>query len=120
MQPTGGQPGLNHGAVDAPSAEEVRGHVARVLASTAFKSSKRCHRFLDFIVIELLEGRASTIKERTLATQVFDRSPTWDAGGDDTIVRAEPERYGSAWLSTTTARKAHWKRFEWNCRWARM
>ena len=87
MQPTGGQPGLNHGAVDAPSAEEVRGHVARVLASTAFKSSKRCHRFLDFIVIELLEGRAGTIKERTLATQVFDRSPTWDAGGDDTIVR---------------------------------
>ena len=65
MQPTGGQPGLNHGAVDAPSAEEVRGHVARVLASTAFKSSKRCHRFLDFIVIELLEGRAGTIKGRT-------------------------------------------------------
>ena len=66
--------------------EEIRAQVSRVLSSPSFRSSKRCARFLGFIVTETLEGRASTLKERTLATEVFDRPISWGAG-DDTIVR---------------------------------
>jgi hypothetical protein len=86
MQPVAPS-GATQGGVSSPSPDEIRAHVARVLASPAFRASKRCHRFLDFIVTQLLEGHASTIKERTLATEVFDRSASWDSGGDDTIVR---------------------------------
>jgi hypothetical protein len=57
-----------------------------LLASPAFRSSRRGARFLEFTVGEALQGRADTLKERTLAVEVFDRSPSWDAG-DDTIVR---------------------------------
>lgn len=67
--------------------DEIRAHVARLLASPAFRASKRCHRFLEYVIREMLAGNAGTIKERTLATEVFDRSPAWDSGGDDTIVR---------------------------------
>lgn len=66
--------------------DEVRTHLARVLTSSAFRSSKRCARFLEFIVRESLDGRSATLKERTIATEVFDRSPAWDSS-DDTIVR---------------------------------
>lgn len=66
--------------------EEVQSHLARVLSSTAFKSSRRCARFLEFIVRETLEGRSCTLKERTIATEVFDRSANWDST-EDTIVR---------------------------------
>ena len=68
------------------TAEQVMQHLERLLASTAFRSSKRCQRFLQFTVTQVLEGRASTLKERTLAGEVFDRGTSWDAG-EDTIVR---------------------------------
>jgi hypothetical protein len=87
MKPAGGPSGVTNLAAPAPSPDEIRAHVGRVLTSTVFRSSKRCHRFLDFIVTQVLEGKASIIKERTLATEVFDRSASWDSGGDDTIVR---------------------------------
>ena len=38
------------------------------------------------MVNQTLEGNAHTLKERTLAVEVFDRSASWDSG-DDTIVR---------------------------------
>lgn len=38
------------------------------------------------MVNQTLEGNAPTLKERTLAVEVFDRSASWDSG-DDTIVR---------------------------------
>ena len=87
MQPAGGPFGVTNVTPITPSPEDIRAHLGRVLASTAFRSSKRCYRFLDFIVTQALEGKASTIKERTLATEVFDRAVSWDSGGDDTIVR---------------------------------
>lgn len=70
----------------APSGDEIHLFLERLLASPAFRSSKRCQRFVQFTTAQLLNGRASTLKERTLATEVFDRSVSWDAG-DDTIVR---------------------------------
>ncbi len=71
---------------DELAAEEILSHLKRIFASPAFRTSKRCHRFLDYVVTQTLSGKASTLKERTLAVEVFDRSSSWDSG-DDTIVR---------------------------------
>lgn len=75
------------GSAPPATPDEIRGHLERVLSSPAFRGSKRSHRFLSYIVDQLLAGNASAIKERTLATEVFDRSASWDSGGEDTIVR---------------------------------
>jgi hypothetical protein len=66
--------------------EEVRAHLERVLSSLPFRASKRCSRFLAYVVSEALEGNTGHLKERILATEVFDRSASFDPG-DDTIVR---------------------------------
>ena len=74
------------GSIEEIPAEEVRSHLERVLASPQFRISKRCHRFLNYVVNEVIEGKADSLKERTLATDVFDRPASWDSG-EDTIVR---------------------------------
>jgi hypothetical protein len=68
------------------SAGEIRAHLERLLASPAFRSSKRCQRFLAYVVGEALDGKAGSLKERTLAIEVFDRAESFHSG-DDTIVR---------------------------------
>jgi hypothetical protein len=89
--------------VEELSAGEVRSHLQRLLASPAFRSSKRCQRFLAYVVGEVLEGKTDGLKERTLATQVFDRSESFHSG-DDTIVRvgAREVRKRLAQYYTTT------------------
>lgn len=74
------------GSLEEIPAEEVRAHLAKVLASPQFRSSKRCHRFLNYVVSQVIEGNAETLKERTLATDVFDRPASWDSS-EDSIVR---------------------------------
>lgn len=59
--------GKQEGLHEALAAEEIFSHLARIFASPAFRGSKRCHRFLDYVVRQTLEGKASTLKERTLA-----------------------------------------------------
>lgn len=83
MIPNGGK---EEGIHEEVAAEEIRSHLERIFASPAFRASKRCHRFLKYVVMQTLDGKASTLKERTLAVEVFDRSSSWDSG-DDTIVR---------------------------------
>jgi hypothetical protein len=78
--------GKEEGLHEELAAHEVRSHLARIFASPAFRASKRCHRFLEYVVMQTLDGKASILKERTLAVEVFDRSTSWDSS-DDTIVR---------------------------------
>ncbi len=87
MDRAASSPGAPPHSVVPASADEIRSHLNRILASSAFRASKRCHRFLEFVIDQLLTGNAASIKERTLAIEVFDRSSSWDSGGDDTIVR---------------------------------
>ncbi|MGA8030484.1 MAG: hypothetical protein WB992_25355 [Bryobacteraceae bacterium] len=58
----------------------------RVLASHHFRSSKKCSRFLRYIVEVALDGRFDCLKERTLGVDVFDREPHYDTN-QDPIVR---------------------------------
>jgi len=69
-----------------PSAELVAEHLRRILESTAFRASKRSQAFLNYVVRATLEGRADTLKERTLAVEVFGRPQDVDLA-EDTIVR---------------------------------
>lgn len=61
-----------------PSEPAVRAQLERILASPQFAVSDRARRFLRFVVEEALAGRADTLKEYTLATEVLGRDASFD------------------------------------------
>jgi len=69
-----------------PNREEIGRQLRAILASPAFHGSRRCQQFLEFVCEKSLAGEGRTIKERTIAIDVFGRSPQTDLG-EDTIVR---------------------------------
>jgi len=69
-----------------PTPEEVRRQLDAILASPTFHGSKRCQKFLEHVCNKSLSGEESTLKERTVAIEVFGRLPESDLG-EDTIVR---------------------------------
>lgn len=69
-----------------PPPELVLAHLKQILDSSAFRSSKRSQAFLSYVVHAALEGRSDTLKERTLAVELFGRPQDVDLA-DDTIVR---------------------------------
>ncbi len=71
--------------------ETVRGQVARIIQSSQFNASEKQKRFLQFIVDEVLEGRAAQLKAYTVAIAVYDRPSTFDPQTDP-IVRVEAGR----------------------------
>lgn len=68
-----------------PDAEAVRDQLERVLAGIPFRNSKRDALFLRYVVSETLEGRAGSLKERRIGTEVFDRPPSYDTSGDPIV-----------------------------------
>lgn len=74
-----------------PTPDEVSAQLGRVLASADFGQSERLRKFLRFVVEETLAGRAATLKEYTIALEVFERD---DSFGPQTssIVRVEASR----------------------------
>lgn len=70
------------------SAAEVEAHLERVLASDAFKASRRSQDFLRFVVQRVLAGQEETIKERTIAVEVFGRPAHYDSS-EDSFVRVK-------------------------------
>jgi hypothetical protein len=73
--------------VDAPSPEEIRAQMERLLACSLFRTSRRCQALLKHIVESALAGETSALKERTLGVDVFGRAPDYDTG-EDPVVRA--------------------------------
>jgi hypothetical protein len=70
----------------APQPDEIRRQLRAILTSPAFLGSKRSQQFLEYVCEKSLNGEAATLKERTIAVEVFGRSPESDLG-EDTIVR---------------------------------
>jgi hypothetical protein len=69
-----------------PGADQVRQELTLILDSPAFRTSKRCHDFLEYAVSKALDGDVESLRERSLAVEVFGRKN--DAAlGDDSIVR---------------------------------
>lgn len=70
----------------APTPDEARRQLQAILASPTFHGSKRCQQFLEYVCEKALIGETASLKERTVAIDVFGRQP--DSGlGEDTIVR---------------------------------
>jgi len=59
-----------------------------VLASRTFAKSVRLARFLEFICLRAIEGKARELNEQQIGIHVFDRSPAYSAS-DDSIVRTQ-------------------------------
>jgi Tol biopolymer transport system component len=70
---------------------EVRRELERVLESKAFSGAQRSRELLRFIVEETLRGRATRLKEYTLAVDALGRGPEFDSRVDP-IARVEASR----------------------------
>ncbi|MFQ5915855.1 MAG: tetratricopeptide repeat protein [Nitrospinota bacterium] len=75
----------------APSPEDVRAQVEKILLHPEFAASERIQDFLRFIVEETLGGRAEGLKGYTIGVEVFGRDESFDPQ-IDTIVRVEAGR----------------------------
>jgi hypothetical protein len=84
MQPT--RTKLEHESLDLPNADQIRAELAAILDSSVFRTSKRCHDFLQYVVTQALRGDLQNLRERSLAVEVFGRR-TQASLGDDSIVR---------------------------------
>lgn len=69
------------------SVQSIDAQVAKIVSSEIFDHSPRMRRFLRFV----MERAALGVKEYTIATEVFDRPPTFDPRLDP-LVRVEARR----------------------------
>src|SRR5580698_10401125 len=72
----------------------IREQLVRILQSRVFALSTRLRRFLRFAVESTLEGRADSLKEYVIGTEVYDRKPPYEPS-QDSIVRTEARRLRS-------------------------
>lgn len=75
----------------APSSEEVRSVLERILASGRFVRSKRASQLLSYLVEATLSGRGENIKAFSIAVDVFGKDQSFDAD-NDTLVRVQAGR----------------------------
>lgn len=66
--------------------QAVRAELDRLLESPAFRTSKRCKEFLEYIVEHTMTGQSGTLKERSLGVELFHLPTDFDPG-QHTIVR---------------------------------
>src|ERR1700746_409830 len=78
-------------AVDAVPTTAVREQLARIVNSPGFVSSARLSRFLTHVVNRTIEGDLDSLKEFSVALEVFDRSSDYDPN-IDAIVRVQARR----------------------------
>src|ERR1700741_3645137 len=82
---------LDNSAADPVPATAVRDQLARVGNSPGFVSSVRLCRFLTHIVNRTLDGDIDSLKELSIAMEVFARNSEYDSN-IDAIVRVEARR----------------------------
>jgi hypothetical protein len=68
-----------------PAKAAARAHLAHILESPQFRSSKRCSAFLRHVVEHAVEGRLESLKERILGVEVFERDPNYDTNQDPVV-----------------------------------
>src|SRR5271165_1085816 len=66
--------------------QAVRAELHRLLESSAFRTSKRCREFLEYVVNHTISGPNGTLKERSLGVELFQLPLDFDTG-QHTIVR---------------------------------
>ncbi|MBI2684724.1 MAG: hypothetical protein HYX27_00295 [Acidobacteria bacterium] len=73
-------------AQSGPYAGAFKEHFSQIIASPAFKGSRRSQEFLQYIVDKALQGQLDALKERVLGVELFGRPATYDTS-EDAIVR---------------------------------
>ena len=73
------------------SPDAVRSELETVLSSRRFESSPRLSAFLRYVVQRTLAGESEGLKEYAIATEVFERSESFDPR-TDTLVRVQARR----------------------------
>jgi hypothetical protein len=71
--------------VASPRDQEIRSHLARILASPEFAGAPRLSRFLEFIVETALSGLSKQIEESLIAVEVYNRRPDYNPQIDSTV-----------------------------------
>jgi hypothetical protein len=66
--------------------EAVQAELNQILQSPAFRTSKRCREFLEYIVAHTISGPGGALKERSIGVELFRLAPDFDPG-QHTIVR---------------------------------
>ena len=82
----------------------VRDQLARVVSSPGFASSVRLCRFLTHVVNRTLDGDFDSLKEFSIAMEVFDRTADYDPNVD-AIVRVEARRLRAKLKAYTRRRR---------------
>jgi len=88
---TRSQPEMSANTLDAVPATSVADELARIVNSPRFISSARLCRFLTHIVNRTIQGDLDSLKEFSIAVEVFDRTSEYDPN-IDAIVRVEARR----------------------------
>jgi hypothetical protein len=83
---------------DAPTADEIRAAVERIVVSSPFRRSPQLIAFLRFIVESQLSGKAEYIKSYTIGVEALGRGEYFDPQADP-IVRVEAARIRKALAS---------------------
>jgi hypothetical protein len=78
--------GSESGELSKAREQDVRAELNRLLASPAFRTSKRCREFLEYIIEHTIRGPAGALKERSIGVELFQLSQDFDTG-QHTIVR---------------------------------
>lgn len=73
---------------DPDRRQAVLDELERVLEGKHFRNSGRAKQFLQFIVERKLEDHSDDLKERSIGTELFHRSPDYSTG-DDPVVRVQ-------------------------------
>jgi hypothetical protein len=73
---------------DPPSVEQQRLLVSRILSSALFRKSRKLATFLQFICEQQQMGKADSINEQRIGTEVFGRNEGYHMG-EDSIVRSQ-------------------------------
>src|SRR6202045_1205324 len=89
--PLSAEKSLANSAADPVPATAVRDQLARVVNSPGFVSSVRLCLFLTHIVNRTIDGDIDSLKEFSIAMEVFDRTSEYDPN-IDAIVRVEARR----------------------------
>ena len=76
---------------DQPSDIDVRGELARILASDLFSRSDRLSAFLTFIVEQTLQRHGAGLKEHVLAIELYGKDADFSTAADP-IVRVDARR----------------------------
>src|ERR1051325_5685252 len=78
--------GTDSQGLDDSREQAIRAELHSVLESAAFRTSKRCREFLEYIVEHTITGPSGALKERSIGVDLFQLPRDFDTG-QHTIVR---------------------------------